>query len=128
MVDAEHAIQAYLALWAHDRDINPTSIERFYAPRAVYYGHAYSRAQILADKQAYIRRWPQRAYREIPGTLSAHCNADRSHCIVGVVMAWRRVGAAGLSTGEARLTFDFVPSEGARKIARESARVLHGPG
>ena len=128
--DAERAIQAYLALWAHDGDINPASVERFYAPRAIYYGHAFSRAQILADKRAYIRRWPQRSYREIPGSLSARCNADRSLCRVRVVMAWSRVGAghAGSVTGRARLTFDFVPSDGARKIARESARGLRGAG
>ena len=128
--DAERAIQAYLALWAHDADINPTSVERFYAPRAVYYGHAFSRAQILADKRAYIRRWPQRSYREIPGSFSARCNADRSLCRVGVAMDWARGGAghAGSVTGRARLTFDFVPSDGVRKIARESARLLHGAG
>ncbi len=127
-IDAERAIQAYLSLWAHDADINLTSIERFYAPTAIYYGHTYSRAEILADKRAYIRRWPQRSYRELPGTLSAHCNDDRSLCKVSVKMTWRRGGATGLSTGTARLSFDFVPSDGARKIARESARVLRQPG
>ena len=125
--DAERAIQAYLALWSHDADVNAASIERFYPPQAIYYGHAYSRAEILADKRAYVRRWPQRSYREVPGTLSAHCNADRSLCAVGVIMEWRRVGAK-VSIGRARLGFDFVPSDGARKIARESARILHGPG
>ena len=120
---AERAIQAYFAMWAQDAGVTRATVERFYAPRALYYGHPFSRAQILADKLAYIRRWPQRSYREVPGSLTARCNADRSLCRVSVDMIWRRTGVR-VSSGEAHMTFDFVPTDGARKIARESARIL----
>ncbi len=121
--DAERAIQAYLAIWSQNASVTRAEVQRFYAPRALYYGHPFSRAQILADKLAYIRRWPQRSYRELPGSLTTHCNADRSLCRVSVDMAWQRSGLTTAS-GRAHMTFDFVPAEGARKIARESARIL----
>ncbi len=121
--DAERAIQAYLAIWSRDASVTPAAVERFYAPRTLYYGHSFTRAQVLADKLAYIKRWPRRSYREVPGSLKARCNVDRSLCRVSVDMAWQRASVSTAS-GKAHMVFDFVPSDGARKIARESARFL----
>ena len=125
--DAERAIQAYLAIWSSNGRFDAASVDRFYAPRVVYYGKSFSRAEVLADKLAYARAWPVRHYGEVPGSFSGHCNAARTLCKVGIVMNWRRVGTAGrVSTGRAKLGFDFVPVEGGRKIARESATILAG--
>ena len=127
--DAERAIQAYLAMWGSGGRFDAQSVARFYAPQVVYYGKHFSRAQVLADKRRYARAWPVRHYAEVPGSFSGHCNAARTLCKVGVTMRWRRVGDAGkVSTGRARLGFDFVPVEGGRKIARESATILPGRG
>lgn len=121
----EGAIQAYLGMWSHNADVTAAAVDRFYAPTVVYYGKRFSRAQVLADKLRYIRAWPVRHYSEVPGSIEAHCNPDRSRCRVSVIMAWRRLGRdARASTGRARIAFDFVPSDGGRKIARESARNL----
>lgn len=121
----ESAIQAYLALWSHNADVTAAAVDRFYAPSVLYYGKHLTRAQVLADKQAYIKAWPVRHYSEVPGTIQAHCNGDRSRCRVSVIMAWRRVSRhARVSVGRARIAFDFVPVAGGRRIARESARDL----
>ena len=123
--EAERAVQGYLAMWSSNQAINEASVSRFYAPRVIYYGKAFSRAQVLADKASYIRHWPVRDYKEVPGSFAAHCNADRSLCKVSADMTWRRVSTTNaVSVGRARLTFDFIPVEGGRKIARESARIL----
>ena len=121
----EGAIQAYLAMWSHNADVTAAAADRFYAPIVVYYGKRLNRAQVLADKLRYIRAWPVRHYSEVPGSIEASCNADRSRCRVSVVMAWRRLGRGSkVSSGRARVAFDFVPVEGSRKIAREAARYL----
>lgn len=123
--DAERMVQGYLSMWSTDAGINEASVSRFYAPRVIYYGKAFSRAQVLEDKRAYIREWPERTYRESPGSLRGACNADRSLCEVSFQMTWRRTSRAHVvSIGRARVSFDFVPVEGRRKIARESARIL----
>lgn len=121
----EGAIQAYLSMWSHNADVTSASVQRFYAPLVTYYGSCLNRAQVLADKLRYIKAWPVRHYSEVPGSIVARCNADRSRCRVSVIMAWRRFGRnAAVSVGRARIAFDFVPVEGGRKIARESARNL----
>ena len=131
--EAEQAIQAYFAMWSKDAGVTRDAVDRFYAPRTVYYGHSFSRAQILADKLAYIKHWPQRSYTEVPNSLTAHCNADRSLCTVAVDMVWRRTSwrpaawqrtGVRMVSGEAHMVFDFVPGDGGRKIAREAARNL----
>lgn len=123
--EAERALQGYLALWSSEADVSPAAVSRFYAPRVVYYGKAFTRAQVLADKLAYAKQWPVRHYREVPGSFTARCNADRSLCKVSADMTWRRVSRANaVSTGRARLVFDFVAVDGGRKIAREGARIL----
>ncbi len=123
--DAERALQAYLAQWSSESGITAASVMRFYAPRVVYYGKAFSREDVLADKRAYVKAWPVRSYHEVPGSFAATCNDDRSLCRVKAEMTWRRVSRAGAtSTGRARIGFDFVPADGARKIARESARIM----
>ena len=123
--DAERAVQAYFAMWSNNAGVNAAAVARFYAPNVVYYGKRMSRAQVLADKQAYIRAWPVRSYREVPGTFSARCTADLGLCHVTTDMAWRRASRSGaVSTGRATIGFDFVPADGGRKIARESARLF----
>ena len=121
----ESAIQAYLAMWSRNSEVTAAAVDRFYAPSVVYYGKRLSRTQVLADKLHYIKAWPVRRYSEVPGSIEAHCNADRSRCRVSVIMAWHRVGRAQeISVGRARVAFDFVPADGGRKIARESAHNL----
>lgn len=121
----EGAIGAYLAMWSHNADVTAAAVDRFYAPRVTYYGKRFTRAQVLADKLRYIKAWPVRHYAEVPGTIKARCNGDRSQCRVSAIMSWRRVARdARVSTGRARITFDFVPADGGRKIARETARPL----
>ena len=123
--EAERAVQNYLSMWSSNADVTAAAVQRFYAPRVIYYGRVFSRAAVLADKRAYIRSWPVRSYREVPGSFAAQCNSDRSLCHVSADMTWRRINRRNVvSTGRARIGFDFVPVEGTRKIARESARLL----
>lgn len=124
-VFAENAMQAYLAMWSRDEDVNEKSVARFYAPHVVYYGKPMSRAQILADKLTYIRQWPTRAYSALPGTFTGKCEPGLDRCTITAVMTWRRVDRnERVSTGRARLSLEFVPIDGTRKIARESALLL----
>lgn len=48
-----------------------------YAPRVIYFDKGeISRAQVMAEKQSYYRRWPKRTYELIPDTLRAEVGAD----------------------------------------------------
>lgn len=121
---AERQVQAYVDVWSTDAGVTAEAVERFYAPRAVYYGKSMSRAQILADKRRYVRAWPERRYAMVPGTVRVRCDAPREICRATGTMEWSRRSAAGRRVaGASRMSFTLTRSSGG-KIVRESAVTL----
>jgi hypothetical protein len=118
---AQRRLQAYVNTWSSNEDINPSSVDHYYADRVIYYGKPMSRQQILRDKLNYISVWPERHYRIVPGTVSAACDRGHTLCRVSGIMAWDRRSRTGrTSIGSARLTLILSKGSGGR-IARESA-------
>jgi len=118
---AQRRLQAYVNTWSSNEDINSSSVDHYYADRAIYYGKPMSRQQILRDKLNYISVWPERHYRIVPGTVSAACDRGHNMCRVSGIMAWDRRSRTGrTSIGTARLTLILSKASGGR-IARESA-------
>ena len=126
--ETEQAVQAYLSqLWSSNGHFDQKTISRFYAPRVIYYGKSMTRAQVFADKVAYVKNWPVRTYREVPGSFAAECAEDRSICEVKIDMTWRRISTSRkVSVGRATIRFVFVAVDGGQKIARESAYIKAG--
>jgi hypothetical protein len=121
---AERQVQAYVDVWSTDAGVTAESVERFYAPRAVYYGKSMNRAQILADKRRYVRAWPERRYAMAPGTVRVRCDASRETCRATGTMQWSRRSAEGRRVaGASRMSFTLTKSSGG-KIVRESAVTL----
>ncbi len=119
---ADMAMDRYFSIWANDARITPETVDRLYASHVVYYGKAMTPAQVLRDKQAYIRQWPQRRYAVIPGSVSKTCDADRSRCQVSAILSWEKAGRGGArgERGANTIRLTLVREGGALKIARES--------
>ena len=45
-----------------------------------YYGKPTSRAEVLKDKERYVKSWPVRSYRLLADTLQTSCDESRSSC------------------------------------------------
>ena len=54
-----------------------------YADQVKYYGKDFSRADVIADKQRFIERWPQRKYALTPGTLTVQCDGGLTCTALG---------------------------------------------
>ena len=118
---AQRRLEAYVNTWSANADINPSSVDHYYANRVIYYGKLMSRQEVLRDKLNYIAVWPERHYGIVPGTVSADCNRQRTACRVSGIMAWDRRSTTGRSSiGRARLTLVLSRDSGG-KIVRESA-------
>ncbi|MDB5641646.1 MAG: exported protein of unknown function, partial [Hyphomicrobiales bacterium] len=117
---AQKQVENFVAIWSRDEDVNAQSVERLYAPRAVYYGKSMSRAAILADKRAYIARWPQRRYEIVPGSVDVSCTAGNAMCKATGTLRWTRADRTGREVrGASRMSF-LVSRESGGKIVRES--------
>jgi hypothetical protein len=114
----------YFAIWDNNRNVTPETVARLYARRIVYYGHQMSQSELLADKLAFVRRWPNRRYRIEPGSASRSCNATLTTCELTAVLVWTNESAYGSRAGRSRIRLTLVREDGALKIARESAVTL----
>jgi hypothetical protein len=56
-----------------------------YAEQVKYYGKDSSRADVIADKQRFTERWPQRKYVLTPGTLTVQCSGGLTCTALGYV-------------------------------------------
>ena len=86
-------------------------------------------AQVYANKRAFIRRWPDRRYAVVPGTVSKGCDATRSRCAVSVTLAYTARSAArdAAARGWTRVTLALARQDGRLKITREAGRPVPRP-
>lgn len=118
---ARRSFEEYVQLWSRDEAVNARSVGRYYAPVATYYGRRMSRAQILADKLAYIRAYPRRDYRIEPGTIGVACNAARKVCRTSGLLTVRLEDRRGRATMQrSRLRLIMISQDGGQ-IIKESA-------
>jgi hypothetical protein len=118
---AQKQVENFVDVWSRDDGVTMASVERLYAPRVIYYGKNMSRAAILADKRAYIARWPQRRYEIVPGSVDVACTKGNAQCRATALMRWTRADRAGREVrGSSRMAF-LVSRDSGGKIIRESA-------
>lgn len=108
------------------QDVGEEQIRLLYAPFVHYFGKDdVSIAQIIRDKTAYYRRWPQRVFSLIEGTLDVR-RLEGNGNVYDVAFEYdfevRRGGDQKRGRGVAVLTIDLNEDEG--RIVRETGRVL----
>ena len=105
-VAQEHATAfafSYLAQWSAPNDLALAAMSRSYAETVDFYGKPISRAALLAQKRAYMLRWPIRSYVPRPGSVAADCDAGGNVCKVTGLVEWdcrsveRHTHAAGVA-------------------------------
>ena len=123
-----HAVQAdlqmdrYFSIWADNARITPAVVDNLYASRVVYYGKSMTTAEVYRDKLNFIRRWPDRRYQVVPGSVSKACDPAAETCRINAVLHWDKADPRTRqgSTGANTITLTLVRQDGTLKIARES--------
>lgn len=94
-----------------------------YAANLSYYGKPATLAEVLADKQRYFQRWPERGYRIREGSLLATCAND--NCMVSGVYDWtvRSLARNNQAHGAARFSYTISLGQ-APKVVAEDGKVL----
>jgi hypothetical protein len=93
-----------------------------YASSINYYGKNTSRKAVLAEKQKFVARWPERKYTIRADSVAVQC--DLIICHVSGTVDWdcRSAERHSRSTGVANFVFDIVGTT----IAAESGSVIDG--
>jgi hypothetical protein len=94
-----------------------------YGARVDFYGRSLGHAQVMADRQAFDSRWPERDYRIEPSSLRLSCN---QLCHVSGVLDFNAYYTASRARSRSRSSLELMLRPvGARiVIAAESRTVL----
>jgi hypothetical protein len=60
-------------------------LDGIYPATVTYFGKAMAKSDVLADKQTFVERWPERLYTIDPNNLSASCAPDGKCTATGTV-------------------------------------------
>lgn len=120
--ESDDIVASFFAIWDRNGSVTAEQVERNYAAHVNYYGQELSNAGVYADKRAFVRRWPDRRYTVVPGSVSKGCDAAQTRCEVGVTLAWSASspGRGAAAHGLTRVSLTLARQDGALKIVRES--------
>ena len=121
-LDPDRRMDSYFSIWADNARVTPEAVDRLYASRVIYYGKPMTPGQVYRDKLNYIRQWPDRIYRVVPGSVSRSCTPGQDSCRITAILSWQKADRSGRrgSKGANTITLTLVREDGALKIARES--------
>ncbi|MDX2259833.1 MAG: hypothetical protein NW205_13085 [Hyphomicrobiaceae bacterium] len=107
-------------------DLDAAQLELIYGERVAYFGQRRkARAGIIADKLAYYKRWPQRFYARVPGSLSIErLPGPRRRVEVRFDYEFDLAGAGRRSAGRGSAILTLDLTSGGGRIVREEGRVL----
>jgi hypothetical protein len=124
-------VSALAARWSMPNPDMLRTLDEFYVDKVVYHGKVLPLQAVLAEKQHFAERWPQRSYRIRPHSLSVSCNASDVCRVQGVMD--RELANPRTNTKSRDVTsFDYslARSGDTLKIAAEDSSVTRrsGPG
>lgn len=121
--DASRIAQSYFATWSDPGDPTGAAIRKFYAKAIKFYGKAIGVDELMEQKLAFARRWPNRHYVARPSSVVVQCS-DAHKCNVSGVVDWnasdiasgrRAAGVAAFSMG---LQDGLIDAEAGHVLAR----------
>lgn len=126
---ARQFAQQFFERTGQDADSSLPWLSSHYGAQVEYFGKQKDRNSILADKAAYIRRWPERTYSVEPDSLRATCGSDGKICRVSGIVDYTAASADRGASAQGKAAFDLgtymagddpiVVSESSRVIDRQ---------
>lgn len=115
----------YFSSWSGDNAAALAFGVAHYQPELLFYGRMTPRSSVLAQKDAFVRRWPLRSYVIVPDSLAVRCTADERVCEVSGVVDWtcRSPERGAVSSGTATFGLRLVLEGGVTLIAMETGAV-----
>jgi hypothetical protein len=94
-----------------------------YSDQIQYYGKTLTKAQVLADKRTFLRRWTDRRYAVVPNSIEVTCS-ETSTCKVEGRLDWEATNSQARAAGSASFSYTWIRDVGAWKVSGESSKVL----
>lgn len=122
---AETFVRQYFASWSGNDAQALAFIKRAYADHVLFYGEATEKSAISDEKQAMLKRWPERSYTARASSLETDCDdSPPASCLVRVTVDWE-VQNARRNTGNrgaTEYTMALLLPDGQPRILKEAGQ------
>lgn len=117
-------VRSLVAEHSNGRQDARSLVTSTYAGNVSYFGKSLSISDIVADKQRYFERWPERSYRIRDESLSVRCQTF-ALCTVSGIYDWavRSVPRNRQASGTARFSF-MIKVDGKPLVLSEDSEVI----
>lgn len=117
-------VKSLVAEHSNGRQDARSLVTSAYAGNVAYFGKSLHSSEIIADKQRYFERWPERSYRIRDESLSVHCQTF-ALCTVSGIYDWavRSVPRNRQASGTARFSF-MIKVDGNPLVLSEDSEVI----
>jgi hypothetical protein len=109
--------------WSQPNAAAVARLDEMYEDEVMYFGKKSTKDEVIKDKMAFARKFPQRAYRPRE-PISVSCSDQV--CMVHGVVDFRSIDPVAkiLSEGVATFEYEFIFAGGGVKIRMENGEVL----
>lgn len=118
-------VRSLVAAHSNGRQDARSLVTNTYAGNVSYFGKSLSISEIIADKQRYFERWPERSYRIRDESLSVRCQTP-ALCTVAGIYDWavRSAPRNRQASGTARFSF-MIKVDGNPLVLSENSEVIN---
>ena len=120
---AMNFVRLNIRYWSQNRPNVAAGMRAFYADEILFYGKDWTQAQVLADKAAFIERWPVRAYDIDENQTTIICEDGFCDINAEVVFFTHSPARGDTSRGLALFSYS-IDMEGEPAIIYETSEVL----
>jgi hypothetical protein len=107
----------YLAVWSSSDWASVEGVPYVYGPKVQFYGRNYTQADLIAEKQRFIRQWPVRRYSHRPGSMQVICNEAHQRCAARSIIEFTATNPDRGTRKHGSARFDLgVSFEGPRPV------------
>jgi hypothetical protein len=120
---AKEFVIALEAKWSRPNDEAIAELDTIYDDEVMYFGKRTNRDEVIKEKRAFARKFPEREYRPRE-PISVSCS--ERNCTVRGLLDFRSVDPAAKIVSEGVATFEYqlTMSEGSVRITLEAGEVL----
>ncbi|WP_282118340.1 hypothetical protein [Ruegeria atlantica] len=117
-------VEGFNQIWSNNNSVALDILPKLYAPDVDFYGNNWSRQQVMAEKEEFALRWPERTYTFRADKQASYCNASGSCVVKGEIDWYAHSPARGkTSRGTAESTIGLQQVGELFAIVREDGKV-----
>ena len=123
---ALEAMNAYFSAGSSDALTATSWLSAHYATSVVFYGRSTAVAEVLRNKRAFVKRWPERLYIPIVKSVVVDCSRDGRSCLIKgpVEYECRSHTRGAYSAGLASFSLTIDVSSSIPRVTGERSKVL----